>query len=63
MFDFRACLELIQIALDTKKAQAAKAQHKPTLTNVDSMVAYSQAMQTTGQKAVFIKPELIEYFV
>ncbi len=49
MFDFKTFATILK----TVAIESAKATHKPSLSSVESMVGYAQALGTTGKKAVF----------
>lgn len=62
MIDFKAYFQIVQ-----SSAQAmAKAMHKPSLQNKESMAAYAKAIGASGKKASFTMEQkandmLIEY--
>lgn len=62
MFDFKAYFQIAQ-----SSAQAmAKAMHKPSLNNKQSMAAYAKAVGASGKKASFTdedKSQAIEWSV
>lgn len=49
MLDFKAFATILKAVV----VESAKATHKPSLSSVESMVAYAQAVGTTGKKAIF----------
>lgn len=49
MFDFKTFATILK----TVTIESAKATYKPSLSSVESMVGYAQALGTTGKKAVF----------
>lgn len=49
MLDFKSFTTILK----TLAIESAKSTHKPTLSSVESMLAYAQALGTTGKKAIF----------
>lgn len=59
MFDFRSYFQIAQdVAIAT-----AKAMHKPSLNNKESMMAYAQAIGASGVKASFTMEQKAENMV
>lgn len=49
MLDFKSFATILKAVA----VESAKSTHKPTLSSVESMVGYAQALGTTGKNAVF----------
>lgn len=59
MIDFKAYFQIAQ-----SSAQAmAKAVHKPSLNNKESMAAYAKAVGASGKKASFIEEQKAEAMI
>ena len=62
MIDYKAFFSISKSVV----AQVAKAKHKPSLNNKESMVAYANAIGASGKKASFTmeqKADSIDYVV
>jgi len=59
-FDIKAYFQIVKSTAQS----TAKAMHKPTLNNKESMAAYAKAIGATGKKASFIEQsDTIEWSV
>lgn len=60
MFDFKAYFQIVKSTAQS----TAKAVHKPSLCNKESMAAYARTIGATGNKASFVEQsDMIEWSV